>query len=85
MEAKTSKMINLNGTNYHIWRSKMKDLLFVTKMHLPVFGTTKPEGKTDEEWEFEHKQVCGFIQQFVEDMCIITFVMRLMHEHYGTS
>ena len=23
----------------HIWRDKMKDLLYVTKMHLPVFST----------------------------------------------
>ncbi|KAH7575410.1 hypothetical protein JRO89_XS02G0101600 [Xanthoceras sorbifolium] len=35
MEAKFSKMISLNSTNYHILRNKMKDLLFVTKMHLP--------------------------------------------------
>ena len=49
MEVKTGKMINLNGMNYHIWRNKMKDLLFVTKMHLPVFSTTKPEDKTDQE------------------------------------
>ena len=45
----------------------MKDLLVVTKMHLPVFTTVKPEGKTDEEWEFDHEQVCSFIRQFVED------------------
>ena len=49
MEAKTSKMVSLNGTNYHIWRNKMKDLLFVMKLHLPIFTTTKPEGKMDEE------------------------------------
>ena len=29
--------------------------------------TVKPEGKTDEEWEFDHEQVCSFIRQFVED------------------
>ena len=45
----------------------MKDLLFVMKLHLLVFVTTKPDDKTDEEWTFEHKQVCGFIRQFVED------------------
>ncbi|KAH7568362.1 hypothetical protein JRO89_XS07G0281800 [Xanthoceras sorbifolium] len=67
MEAKFSKMISLNGTNYHIWRNKMKDLLFVTKLHLPVFTTVKPDGKTDEEWDFEHEQVCGFIRQYVDD------------------
>nr|XP_009776196.1 PREDICTED: uncharacterized protein LOC104226005 [Nicotiana sylvestris] len=67
MEARTSKMVNLNGTNYHLWRNKMKDLLFVTKMHLPVFSSQKPEDKSDEDWEFEHNQVCGYIRQFVED------------------
>lgn len=45
----------------------MKDLLFVNKMHLPVFSTQKPEEKSDVDWEFEHNQVCGYIRQFVED------------------
>ena len=49
VEAKTSKMINLNGTNYFISRNKMKDLLFMTKLHLPIFTTIKPDDKTDEE------------------------------------
>ena len=57
----------LNGTNYQLWRNKMKDLLFVKALHLPVFATQKPESKSDEEWEFEHHQVCGFIRQFVEE------------------
>ena len=45
----------------------MKDLLFVTKLHLPVFSTKKPEDKTEQDCEFEHEQVCGFIRQFVDD------------------
>ena len=45
----------------------MKDLLFVTKLHLPVFSVDKPNDKSDEEWAFEHEQVCRFIRQFVED------------------
>ena len=44
-----SKMVCLNGSNYHIWRGKMKDLLFVKKMHLPVFTSNKPKSMTDEE------------------------------------
>ncbi|KAH7567972.1 hypothetical protein JRO89_XS07G0202700 [Xanthoceras sorbifolium] len=36
-------------------------------MHLSMFITAKPDGKTYEEWEFEHEQVCGFIRQFVDD------------------
>nr|KYP70932.1 Retrovirus-related Pol polyprotein from transposon TNT 1-94 [Cajanus cajan] len=66
MEANT-KMVPLNGTNYHFWKGKMKDLLFVKKMHLPVFATQKPNFMSEEEWDFEHQQVCGFIRKFVED------------------
>ena len=49
MEINTSKMIMLNGTNYQLWRNKMKDLLFVKALHLPVFTTQKPDSKSDEE------------------------------------
>ncbi|GMI83398.1 hypothetical protein HRI_002009100 [Hibiscus trionum] len=56
MEINTSKMIMLNGTNYQFWQNKMKDLLFVKALHLPIFATKKPESKSDEEWEFEHQQ-----------------------------
>ncbi|KAG8478926.1 hypothetical protein CXB51_028925 [Gossypium anomalum] len=45
----------------------MKDLLFVKALHLSVFTTQKPDSKSDEEWEFEHQQVCGFIREFVEE------------------
>ena len=62
-----SKMVCLTGSNYHIWKGKMKDLLFVKKMHLPVFASNKPQSLNDEEWEFEHLQVCGYIRQWVED------------------
>ena len=67
MEGNMIKMVCLNGRNYNIWKSKMKDLLFVKKMHLPVFSAHKPENVTDENWEFEHQQVCGYIWQWVED------------------
>ncbi|RDX64005.1 hypothetical protein CR513_57488, partial [Mucuna pruriens] len=61
MEVNTNRMVSLNGTNYHLWKGKMKDLLFVKKMHLPVFAAQKPESISDEEW------VCGFIRLFVDD------------------
>ena len=62
-----SKMVCLNGSNYHIWKGKMKDLLFVKKMHLPVFASNKHQSLNDEEWEFEPLQVCGYNRQWVED------------------
>ncbi|RDX60172.1 hypothetical protein CR513_61713, partial [Mucuna pruriens] len=43
MEGNTNRMMSLNDTNYHLWKGKMKDLLFVKKMHLPVFADQKPE------------------------------------------
>ena len=66
MEA-NEKMVALNGSNYHLWNGKMKDLLFVKKLHLPVFATQKPDSMSNEEWDFEHQQVCGFIRQYVQD------------------
>ena len=44
-----SKMVCLTDSNYHIWKGKMKDLLFVKKMHLHVFSSNKPQSLNDEE------------------------------------
>ena len=44
-----SKLVCLNGSNCHTWKGKMKDLLFVKKMHLPVFASTNPESMKDED------------------------------------
>ncbi|KAH0781704.1 hypothetical protein KY290_001302 [Solanum tuberosum] len=35
----------------------MKDLLFVKKMHIPIFVAHKPETVTDENWDFKHQQL----------------------------
>jgi len=60
------KMVALNGSNYHLWKAKMKDL-FVKKLHLLVFVAQKLDSMSIEEWGFEHQHVCRFIQQYVED------------------
>ncbi|GKA22209.1 putative RNA-directed DNA polymerase [Tanacetum coccineum] len=56
MEANTSRMVSLNGSNYHVWKGKMEDLLYVKDYYLPVFTTEKPENKTDAEWTILHRQ-----------------------------
>ncbi|GKD60993.1 hypothetical protein Tco_1298502 [Tanacetum coccineum] len=61
MEANTCRMVNLNGSNYHVWKGKMEDLLYVKDYYLPVFSTEKPENKTDAEWTIFHRQ--GIINQ----------------------
>ncbi|KAJ0482909.1 putative RNA-directed DNA polymerase [Helianthus annuus] len=67
MEANTSRIVNLNGSNYHVWKGKMEDLLYVKDYYMPVFNTDKPGDKTDEEWNILHRKVCGYIHQWVDD------------------
>ncbi|KAJ0850581.1 putative RNA-directed DNA polymerase [Helianthus annuus] len=67
MEANTSRIVNLNGSNYHVWKGKMEDLLYVKDYYMPVFNTDKPGDKTDEEWNILHRKVCGYIRQWVDD------------------
>ena len=53
--------------NYRIWRTKMKDLLMIIKIHLSVFYSSKLEEISNEDREFEHERACGYIRQFVDD------------------
>lgn len=57
----------LNGRNCHIWKDKMKDLLFVKKMHLYVLASNKPKSTNKEDWEFKKLHVCGYIIHWVEE------------------
>ena len=41
--------------------------MYVKDYYLPVFATDKPSDKTDEEWTLCHRQVCGYIRQWVDD------------------
>ncbi|RDY00407.1 hypothetical protein CR513_16428, partial [Mucuna pruriens] len=47
MKGNTNKIVSLNDTNYHLWKGKMKYLLFVKKIHLPVFAAQKAESMSD--------------------------------------
>jgi cell division cycle protein 20 (cofactor of APC complex) len=60
-------MVTLNGSNYALWKGKMEDLLYVKNFHEPVFATEKPDNKTDDQWTLLHRQVCGYIRQWVDD------------------
>lgn len=80
MEANTntSRMITLNGPNYDLWKSKMEDLLYVKNFHQPVFGTEKPNDKSDDDWTLLHRQVCGYIRQWVDDN-VLNHIIRETH------
>ncbi|XP_048234354.1 uncharacterized protein LOC125370936 [Ricinus communis] len=56
----------------------MEDLLYVKDYYLPVFNTDKPESKTDAEWNILHRQVCGYIRQWVDDN-VLNHISRETH------
>ena len=56
-------MITLNDSNYHVWKGKMEDLLYVKDYYLHVFASENPKNKTDAEWNLLYRQVCGYIKQ----------------------
>jgi len=45
----------------------MEDLLYMKDYYLPVFVEKKLENKIDVEWFIFHRQVCGYIRQWVND------------------
>ena len=49
MKINTNRMITLNGSNYHTWKGKLDDLLYVKDYYLLVFATKKPDNKSDVE------------------------------------
>ncbi|XP_076955381.1 uncharacterized protein LOC143630155 isoform X5 [Bidens hawaiensis] len=67
METNTSRMINLNGSNYQLWKTRTKDFLYVNGFHQPMICSEKPVDKTNEEWNLLHHRVCGFIRHWVDD------------------
>jgi len=46
METNTSRIVTLNGSNYHIWKGKMENLLYVKDFYLLVFADDKSKNKT---------------------------------------
>ena len=45
----------------------MLDLLYCKNFHPPVVDEAKPNDKTDDQWNAFHRQVCGYIRQWVDD------------------
>jgi len=46
----------------------MEYFLYMKGYHESIFSTGKPKGKTDDElWNLLHRQVCGYIRQWIDD------------------
>ena len=81
-----SKMVCLNGSNYHIWKGKMKDLLFVKKMHLYVLASNKPDSINDEDLEFEHLKCAPNKRMYWQIINLQQIVsMRAAHTSFSRS
>ncbi|GJV14657.1 putative RNA-directed DNA polymerase [Tanacetum coccineum] len=77
MEANTSRMVSLNGSNYHVWKGKMEDLLYVKDYYLPVFNTEKPENKTDAEWTICLDGLQGLLAMGLMIECWLLYKQRV--------
>ena len=68
IESNTSRTISLNGSNYYMWKGKIKDFVYCRDYHAPISSkSTKPKDKIDEEWKQLNRQVYGYIRQWVDD------------------
>ncbi|CAH1438075.1 unnamed protein product [Lactuca virosa] len=69
MEANLSRMITLNGSNYHTWKCRMEDLLYINHLHLPVFAMEKPEDMSEQQWTLfvTSQSLWVYIRQWVDD------------------
>ncbi|GJX85872.1 hypothetical protein Tco_0336646 [Tanacetum coccineum] len=78
MEANTIRMVNLNVSNYPVWKGKKEVFFYVKDSYLPVFSTEKPENKTDAEWTILHRRVYGYIRQWVDDN-VLNYICEETH------
>ncbi|CAA0825255.1 mitogen-activated protein kinase kinase kinase 19 [Striga hermonthica] len=77
METNTSRMVTLNGSNYHVWKGKMEDLLYVKDSYLPVFTDEKPSDKTDKEWELCQQSIAQ--QKYVPESDVWALGCSVLH------
>lgn len=64
MERSTNRMISLNGSNWLIWKAKMKDLFYCKNLYSFVEGDeAKPKSMSDDEWKKQDRKVVEFIRQ----------------------
>ena len=66
MDDSLGGMFNLIGSNYSVWKSKMRDVLVVNDLWLPVqFGDEKPDKIEALVWEVMHMKTTAYIRCFI--------------------
>ena len=63
MDDSLGGMFKLTGSNYSVWKSKMRDMLVVKDLWLPVqFGDEKPDKIDAAVWEVMHMKTTAYIR-----------------------
>ena len=66
MDESLSETIKLTGSNYPMWKSKMRDKLICKDLWLPVLhGTREPENIDALTWEATHIKTKTYIRCFI--------------------
>ena len=67
MEYLFSGIFKLTGSNYSVWKSKMRDMVVVKDMWLPVqFKDGRPDKIDAPTWEVMHLKTTAYIQCFID-------------------
>ena len=64
MEDPFSGMFKLTGSNYSVWKSKMRDMLVVKDLWLHV-GDGRPDKIDASTWEVMHLKTTSYIRCFI--------------------
>ena len=62
------RMVNLNESNWMIWKSKMEDLLYCKDLFAPVErDSAKPKTTSEDDWKKLNQKAVGYIRQWLDD------------------
>ena len=67
MEEADSGMIKLTASNYSIWKTRMKDILYSKELFEPIeYRGYKLVTTTEDEWKKLNRKTIGHIRQWVD-------------------
>ena len=71
-------MFKLTGSNYSVWKSKMRDILVVKDLWLLVqFGDKRPDKIDATTWDVMHMKTMAYIRYFIDMSLYNNFIHAL--------
>nr|KYP31853.1 Retrovirus-related Pol polyprotein from transposon TNT 1-94 [Cajanus cajan] len=68
-------MFKLTADNFSYWKPMMEDHLYCKDLYEPITQQSKPEGKTDKDWEILNRKAVAVIRKYID---------RSLFEHVST-